>query len=410
MPRSLRLLAAFVFTASFALPFACEAKPATTPAAPKVPTDDAVRLQVFLDRENFGPGKIDGSYGGFTKLAWLHWQAAHGVEKPANDFDPQSPQLAAIDPLYIAYTITTEDLASLGPLPSQLAEQAKLKAMSYTELSELLGERFHSSVDFLKKLNAPKKIDTLKAGDTVTVPNVQPPFDLAQVGGWRDLQRAQAAANKKNAAGAASSNAAAPNTSPSPAPGPTPVLVRSNTLAGDSAAPSSPAPSASPTPTPAAASSSNNPTVKPSAVAMPALPVLSPAAFIHVSVKECYLELRDNGRTIAAFPVTPGSSSIPTPVGEWKIVGKALFPEFRWDKEMLLHGKRSSDAYELPPGPNSPVGIAWMQLSKPGIGLHGTNNPETIGRAASHGCVRLANWDAFKLYNMVEKGMRVVIE
>ena len=143
---------------------------------------------------------------------------------------------------------------------------------------------------------------------------------------------------------------------------------------------------------------------------MPALPVLSPAAFIHVSVKECYLELRDNGRTIAAFPVTPGSSSIPTPVGEWKIVGKALFPEFRWDKEMLLHGKRSSDAYELPPGPNSPVGIAWMQLSKPGIGLHGTNNPETIGRAASHGCVRLANWDAFKLYNMVEKGMRVVIE
>ncbi|MBV9128665.1 MAG: hypothetical protein JO117_11335, partial [Verrucomicrobia bacterium] len=65
MPRSLRLLAAFVFTASFALPFAGEAKPATTPAAaPKVPTDDAVRLQVFLDRENFGPGKIDGSYGG----------------------------------------------------------------------------------------------------------------------------------------------------------------------------------------------------------------------------------------------------------------------------------------------------------------------------------------------------------
>ena len=75
-----------------------------------------------------------------------------------------------------------------------------------------------------------------------------------------------------------------------------------------------------------------------------------------------------------------------------------------------MRGRRSDDAHILPPGPNSPVGIAWIQLNKPGIGLHGTNSPDTIGRSASHGCVRLANWDAFKLYNMVQKGMKVVIE
>ena len=370
----------------------------------KVERDVAVRLQIFLDRENFGPGKIDGGYGGFTKLAWLHWQQAHGVEKPeVETLDPLAPQLATIDPLYLEYTITADDLASLGPVASQPAEQAKLKAMSYGTLSELLGERFHSSVDFLMKLNAPKKLDALKVGDTLSVPNVQPPFDLAQVGGWKSLQRAQASATKKKeqeekaAAGKTptqgGNNSAA--TSPAASPAPSPVANTTAAAAASDASPSS---------SPVASSG------KPSAVAMPALPVLSPAAYVHISVKECYLELRDGDKLVAAFPVTPGSSTIPTPVGEWKILGKALFPEFRWDKEMLMHGKRSKDAYELPPGPNSPVGIAWIGLNKPGIGLHGTNNPETIGRAASHGCVRLANWDAFKLYNMVEKGMKVVIE
>ncbi len=382
-------------------PAATAAKKAAAKTKPKVSQDDAVRMQLFLDKENFGPGKIDGSYGGFTKLAWMHWQQAHGIEKPEIEtFDPHSPQLAAIEPLYTEYTVVAEDLANLGPVPTQPAEQSKLKALAYGSLSELLSERFHCAEEFLKKINAPKKLETLKVGDTMTVPNVQPPFDLAQVGGWRDLQRAQAAAAKKKeqeekAAAAKNGSAAAPSPAPSPSP---------DTAAATATASPTPELDAAPTPSPSPVAA------KIPAIAMPALPVLSPAAYIHINIKECYLELRDGDRLVAAFPVTPGSGTIPTPVGEWKILGKALFPEFRWDKEMLMHGKRSKDAYELPPGPNSPVGIAWIALNKPGIGLHGTNNPETIGRAASHGCVRLANWDAFKLYNMVQKGMKVIIE
>ncbi len=388
---------------------AAEPKPkaASSPAAtpPKVSRDDAVRLQIFLDRENFGPGKIDGGYGGFTKLSWLRWQQAHGIENPqAETLDPQAPQLASVDPIYISYTVAPEDLANLGPVPSGPAAQAKLKALTYRTLSELLGERFHSGVEFLKKLNAPKNIDAMKAGDTVTVPNVQPPFDLAQVAGWRSLQRAQATATaskkkepetKATPAAPTPANGTAPaESAASPSPSPT-------GLAG--AAPAADAPSpAAPSPAPAAKPSNG--------VAMPALPVLSSSAYIEINVKECYLQLRDGNRVIAAFPVTPGSKKIPTPVGEWRIVAKALFPEFRWDKEMLERGRRSENAHQLPPGPNSPVGIAWMQLSKPGIGLHGTGEPDTIGRSASHGCVRLANWDAFKLYNMVEKGMKVIIQ
>jgi lipoprotein-anchoring transpeptidase ErfK/SrfK len=76
---------------------------------------------------------------------------------------------------------------------------------------------------------------------------------------------------------------------------------------------------------------------------------------------------------------------------------------------MLNHGVRTENYYNLPPGPNNLVGILWMALNKPGIGIHGTNNPETIGRAASHGCIRLANWDAARVKDLVSVGNTVII-
>ena len=349
--------------------------------AGKVSQDDAVRLQIFLDHANFGPGKIDGAYGGFTKLAWLKWQGANGVNPPKDTFDPKDPALANVGEPYTQYTVTAEDLSGLGPVPASPPEQAKLKVLPYSSLSEELGERFHAGAEFLKKINAPKKFDDLKAGDTVKVPNVQPPFDLAKVTAVRDGQRAKTqetekakkerlAKEKKTAADAAVANAATASPAPSSAP----------------PAETPPPPAAEP------------------------VPLLSPAAYVHISVKECLLELRDGDRLVAAFPITPGSKAIPTPIGTWKIVAKTLLPHFRWDNEMLQRGKRSDTAYELPPGPNNPVGITWIALNRPGIGMHGTTSPDTIGRSASHGCIRLANWDAFKLYGMVSPGLKVVIE
>jgi len=84
-------------------------------------------------------------------------------------------------------------------------------------------------------------------------------------------------------------------------------------------------------------------------------------------------------------------------------------PTFRWDEAMLHHGKRGGDFYELPPGPNNPVGIIWMELSHKGSGLHGTDAPETIGRTTSHGCIRLSNWDALDLATKVLPGVHVTI-
>ncbi len=389
MSRPFLLLAA---ATALALPAAVHAKQKTTPKpkagdasaksaadSGKVSQDDAVRLQLFLDHANFGPGKIDGAYGGFTKLAWMKWQGANGVNPPKDTFDPKDPALANVGEPFTQYTITAEDLSSLGPVPAKPEEQAKLKVLPYSTLSEEIGERFHAGADFLVRLNAPKKFDELKAGDTVKVPNVQPPFDLAKVAGVREGQRAknQESEKAKKERLAKEKKAAAAN--------------------GNANAEASPAPSATPAETP------------PPPAAEP-VPMLSAAAYIHISTKECLLELRDGDRLVAAFPVTPGSKAIPTPVGTWKIVAKTLMPNFRWDHEMLMHGKRSDTAYELPPGPNNPVGIAWIALNRPGIGMHGTTSPDTIGRSASHGCIRLANWDAFKLYGMVDKGLRVVIE
>ena len=130
---------------------------------------------------------------------------------------------------------------------------------------------------------------------------------------------------------------------------------------------------------------------------------------IEIDTEEKMVDLRSGDKVVASYPITPGSERLPAPKGEWKIDRITWLPPFRWDKEMLEKGKRSSNALNLPPGPNSAVGIVWMELNKEGIGIHGTNEPETIGRSTSHGCIRLSNWDAFDLGQRVSPPTKVII-
>lgn len=133
---------------------------------------------------------------------------------------------------------------------------------------------------------------------------------------------------------------------------------------------------------------------------------------IQINRAEKMLELMDGEKLIASVPITPGGggTSTQTPPGNWKILGIAAMPTFRWDEGVLNHGVRTEKFYMLPSGPNNPVGVLWIGLNKPGIGIHGTNQPQTIGRAQSHGCMRVANWDVIRLSKMITKGMKVVIE
>ena len=359
--------------------------------------DDTVRLQIFLDEQNFGPGKIDGAYGGFTKKSWLRYQEAQGT-KPEEKFDAST--FTSVEPTYTTYTVAKEDLSALGNVPTAIPEQAKNKVLPYTSLSELLGERYHVGVDFLKKLNASKNIDTMKEGDSVKVPNVLPPFNLAQVIALRTYTKEREQLLKEKSKSATAENV------PAAMPGPTVPVSASPPPKEDVPSPA-PMASASPASSPDAAPAATGPNNRPVLAARPAN---AKNLVFHVSTKDSYLEVKDGDRLVACFPITPGSTAIPTPKGEWHVVAKTLLPEFRWDKSVLMTGKRSDTAYQLPSGPNNPVGITWIALNKPGIGMHGTATPDTIGRSASHGCIRLSNWDAFKVYGMVAPGTKVIID
>jgi len=117
----------------------------------------------------------------------------------------------------------------------------------------------------------------------------------------------------------------------------------------------------------------------------------------------------EGDKIIAAYPVTIGSAQTESPIGEWKVRRITKMPTFRYDKEMLHHGQRSGNFHLLPPGPRNPVGVMWIALNKKGIGIHGTNDPDSIGRASSHGCVRLANWDVVRLATKIKSGDSVSI-
>jgi lipoprotein-anchoring transpeptidase ErfK/SrfK len=115
-----------------------------------------------------------------------------------------------------------------------------------------------------------------------------------------------------------------------------------------------------------------------------------------------------NHALVASVPITPGKPQF-IHYGVWKLNNSVELPVWRYDQSLLDTGKRSNDALNIPPGPNSPVGIIWNGLSKPGIGLHGTADPETIGRARSAGCIRLANWDAIRIPTLIRPGATVEI-
>jgi len=109
---------------------------------------------------------------------------------------------------------------------------------------------------------------------------------------------------------------------------------------------------------------------------------------------------------VAAYPATIGSESNPSPSGTMEVKGVAKNPEYSYDPQEHA-GKHGDEPLTLPPGPNSPVGSVWIDLTKETYGIHGTPEPERIGRTASAGCVRLTNWDAEELAGLVKPGTTV---
>ncbi len=125
----------------------------------------------------------------------------------------------------------------------------------------------------------------------------------------------------------------------------------------------------------------------------------------HKGAKQLYL-FNSRNQMIGSFPATIGSSDTPSPTGTYKVTGVAPNPWYSYSPSNFLQGNNTKPL-SLPPGPNAPVGNIWIGLSKKSFGIHGTPNPSAISKTASHGCIRLTNWDANDLGKKVKSGVTV---
>ena len=129
-----------------------------------------------------------------------------------------------------------------------------------------------------------------------------------------------------------------------------------------------------------------------------------------VDKSERVVQVWNGERLIAQFPATMGSGNDPLPLGNWKITTFAYLPPFHYQPNLFWDVADDTAEQRLPPGPNGPVGVAWLDLTKEHYGIHGTGEPQTIGRAESHGCIRLTNWDVARLSRMIKAGTPALLQ
>ena len=333
-----------------------------------------MQLQVVLDRQAFGPGVIDGEMGPSTRNALEGFQEANDLEVTGELNDETREALARWDRIPATRVVTIP--ASWGDIeyaevPDDPAEQAQMDRLGYESLDEKLAERFHTTIEVLRQLN----------------PGGRP-------------------------AGAGGSPSGGSST-PAPTSTPTPTASASTATAGDDSffaagqrvrVPNIGADRISPD---AISDRGWQQTLASLGVGTQQPEV----ARVVVDESEGWLKGYDSeDNLVAMFTVTTGSSNDPLPVGEWGVTGVGRNPPFSYQPELFWDVPDDEAEQQLPPGPNGPVGVVWIDLTKENYGIHGTNAPQTIGRAQSHGCVRLTNWDAARLAGMVNTQTEVIFQ
>lgn len=129
-----------------------------------------------------------------------------------------------------------------------------------------------------------------------------------------------------------------------------------------------------------------------------------------VDKSERVLQVWNGDTLVGQFPVTMGSGKDPLPLGTWKVTTFAYLPPFHYQPNLFWDVSDDVKEQRLPPGPNGPVGVAWLDITKEHYGIHGTPEPHTIGRAESHGCVRMTNWDVLRVSRMIKAGTKAVFQ
>lgn len=317
---------------------------------------ETVALQVMLDRAGFSPGEIDGKMGPNVRRAINAYQRAQGLtETPHVDsasWQRLSGVTGAVAPL-VAYDIASADVA--GPytpeIPADLVQQSKLQALNYRNALEGLAEKFHAAPQLLRELNPVASFTT--AGERIMVPNVEP-FDIAAL-----AVRGRGARGGRDAVGT-SGRAAADGRGRGRG---------------------------------AAAAAGTDPDAD---------------VVIAVTKSTGALTVEDqSGRVLFHAPVTTGSQNDPLPIGTWKVTAVQTRPAFNYNPDLFWDADPAHSRARIAGGPNNPVGVVWMDLSKEHYGIHGTPEPSKVGHTQSHGCVRLTNWDAQRLLQWAPVGIAV---
>ena len=326
--------------------------------------DDKARrglaLQVALDRAGFSPGEIDAAPGANTDRAMAAYKATKG------DVDLGEYYTTPV----VQYTITAEDAAGpfVAAIPEDMMEKARLSALTYSSVLEMLSERFHASPKLLQRLNPQAKFSS---GESILVPNVEP-FMLSNV-----EQAAKPGTAKQDTA-------------------------KPSTAKQDNAKPST-----------AKQDNAKQSDVKPGDTTQSKQSAKKQAdnSFtVTVTDRTKTLEVKNAaGEIVFHAPVTTGSERDPLPVGEWKVNGVGRNPHFNYNPDLFWDADPTHAKAKLPAGPNNPVGVVWIDLSKEHYGIHGTPEPSRVGYTESHGCIRLTNWDAARLADLVAPGTKVVL-
>ncbi|QIK79739.1 murein L,D-transpeptidase [Sphingomonas piscis] len=361
MPRkTLRWSAGAIAAASAALAFAQSDKQAAAQpaaggskgaAAGNASSVDnrLLHAQVLLDTAGFSSGVIDGRSGSALKQALHGFQEARGLKR-SGELDKPTIQalLQANRPAVVQVKLTPDDVQGrfIYPFPSKPEEQAKLPFMGYRNMLEKLAERYHTTPATIVALNGPEA--KIGVGATLKLPNVVP---ASRDYGGADGKQAQ--------------------------------LLNLLNIDG------------------------NQPQ----------------GNFIVVDKSDGVLRVyqgdanaasgkggKMSGKLVAQFPVTTGSSHDPLPLGNWKATTYSFLPPFNYQPDLFWDVSDDKADQKLPAGPNGPVGVAWLDLTKEHYGIHGTPEPQTVSKTESHGCLRLTNWDVVRLSRMLKPGFTAVFK
>lgn len=115
-------------------------------------------------------------------------------------------------------------------------------------------------------------------------------------------------------------------------------------------------------------------------------------------------------KVIARYPASTGSEHDPLPVGEWKVQGVSKDPVFNYNPDLFWDANPTHAKATIAPGPNNPVGVVWVDLSKEHYGIHGTPEPSKIGKTESHGCIRMTNWSALVMAEAIKPGSPAILQ